>query len=150
MGFDEPANDRVELSGALDQERRFLGWRGITVDAIRFGPKVILFPGSRRGFIDLIDLVLVGSEQVQDARLPREKETLDHILCRGAERGIYHLEDLASADQIVCVIDVGLVESELGAGIEMVEEEVVLNQDGDAMAKLARRHRRVLSELRYV
>ena len=81
----EPANDGIELGGALDQQAGLLGRVRVRVCAIRPSPEVIIIADPSRRLVCALDLVVVRGDQIRHPRLPRQQEALHDILCGSAE-----------------------------------------------------------------
>lgn len=98
FGLHQPADDRIQVSGALDQRASLLDRVRIPVDAIRLGPKIIVTLNMGHLLVRLLNLFLVRGNQIRYPCLARKKKVLHDILCRGAEGAVDHLKDLSRAN----------------------------------------------------
>ena len=145
LRLDQAADDGVELSRALNLVVGFLDLVVVPIDAVELELGEFDIHVMLRGSLCAVDLDLVGRQEIRDPGLSRDHEILHDILRDGTKRTLHHLEDLSGADQVVGKGGVRFVDCI--AAIGLVEEEVVLNEDGEAVSELARVHRGILGEL---
>lgn len=76
--------------------------------------------------------------EVCDPGVTQLHERLDEIALSSPILAVDDLEDLARPDEAVAGVGVCFVVGDPGVGVCVVVEEVVLNQDGEAISQLSR------------
>jgi len=144
LSLDQTANDRKELALALDGIGLF---DMQAIDAVGLlEPASVVFGSVGGRLICSIDLFFVGTDEIRNSGLAQEEQILHDILVGRPERCLDHVENLAGTEEVVGVVDICFVES-LPIIVNVEEEEAMLNQYSEAMAKLTLIQIRIVLEL---